>query len=177
MDDYNFSLSLLDKFFSQKKIQNSLKRFSEKNITGWEIWIQIEFAAFLSSNYGDQIEWYREHSLLPDGRKDKERIRMAADFVFRRKGYKLDCYNVLEFKQHLSPKTCLANMYKDVEKIDKVKSSSIDMRSFWVIGLHDKSRMSKSEIKSYILKNFDDVVEKYILTKYIYNTPYAYTIF
>lgn len=55
-------------------------------------------------------------------------------------------------------------MYKDVLKIEKARESSIDMRSFWVVGIHEKSRMSKSEIKSYLEDKFN-VCKEDIYTK------------
>lgn len=176
MDDYEYSIQLLDNFFSLRKIQRSLTLISDEKITGWEIWLQIEFATYISSAYEDEIKWHREFTILPDGRKEKNRKRFTADFVFRRKGHKLDCYNVIEFKQHPSPKTCFRNMHKDILKIAKAKESSIDMRSFWVVGVHHKSIMSKPEIKEYLDNKFG-INREYIYTKYIPNTSFAYTIF
>lgn len=176
MSDFEFSKSILEKFFSQTKIQKSLDIIFENDITGWEIWLQIEFATFLTIEYGDEIEWYREYEILTDGRKEKLRKKVSADFIFRRKGFKRDSYIVLEFKQNPSPKSCFSNMLKDVDKIEKVKVSDIDMRNFWVVGIHCKDRMTKAEIKKYIRENCEFVGDD-IYTKFISNTNYAFTIF
>ena len=176
MNDFEFSKSLLENFFSQRKIQKSLDIIFENDITGWEIWLQIEFATFLTIEYGDEIEWYREYEILTDGRKEKLRKKVSADFIFRRKNFKKNSYIVLEFKQNPSPRSCFSCMLKDVDKIEKVKVSDIDMRNFWVVGIHCKDRMTKAEIKKYIRENCDFVGDD-IYTKFISNTNYAFTIF
>jgi hypothetical protein len=176
VDDFQFSISLLEDFFAQKKIQHSLATIAYEEISGWEVWLQVEFATFLSLTYGDDLEWKRERQILIDKRKNKNRTRLAADFVFRRKGYAIDRYIVLEFKQHTSPKSCFSNMMKDAEKIRCAKASEIDMRAFWVVGIHPKSSMSKAEIKDYVC-NISIVDRDFVVTKFIPNTNFAFTIF
>ena len=176
MDDFKFSVSLLEDFFSQRKIQQSLEIIWDQDITGWETWLQIEFSTFLIVDHANEIEWYREHQILADRRKNKERTKMSADFIFRRKGFKRDSYIVLEFKQNPSLKACFSRMVKDIEKIDCARASSIDMRNFWVVGIHPKSTMTKTEIKDFVSEKAD-IEKNSVVTRYIPNTNYAFTIF
>lgn len=176
MDDFQFTASLLEGFFAQRKVQNSLVTIWDQDISGWEIWLQVEFATYLSLEHSDSLEWGRECQLLVDRRRNKERTKLAADFIFRRKRHALDRYIVLEFKQNASPKSCFANMMKDIEKIQLAKSSEMDMRGFWVVGVHPKHDMTKAEIKDYLGYQFD-IAREDILTVFIPNTNYAFTMF
>lgn len=101
---------------------------------------------------------------------------MCADFIIRKKGFKKDRYIVLEFKQNPAPKSCFSNMIKDVEKLLRAKSSSLDIRSFWVVGIHLKSEMTKAAIRDCI-SDKTDMDKDSILTTFIPNTEYAFTIF
>lgn len=174
MTDFEFSISVIDNFFEKRKIRRSLSIIGDQGISGWEVWLQIEFATFLSE-FGDEIEWEREREIFTDRRKEKFKNKVAADFILRRKGFKRDRFIVLEFKQHNSLTSCITNMVKDVEKIEKIKESDIDMRSFWVVGVHGRNGMSKSDITDQVFSSVDFVKDVY--TNFIPNTKFAYTIF
>lgn len=174
MDDFEFTVSLLESFFTQNKIQKSLQIIWEEQISGWETWVQIEFATFLSS-FND-IEWLRECSLLPDRRKDKQRTIIRPDFIFRRKGFSKDRYILLEFKQNYSStKQCFRGMFDDIKKISSLRGSSA-IRLFLGVGIHPKAGMSKSEIKDYILE-WVEIDRNLIQTRFIPNTEFAFTAF
>ena len=176
MDDYEFILLLLNNFFGQRKIKKSLTLISEKGVSGWEVWLQIEFATFLAANYDNEIEWHREFKARVDGRTLWGRKMLAADFVLRRKGYKKDEYIVLEFKQNASARKCFSEMIKDIAKINSARRSDMGIRNFWVVGLHPKNDLSKSEIRDHI-SNVTDYDRGCIDTRFIVNTDFAYTIF
>jgi len=174
MDDFEFTVSLLESFFTQNKIQKSLQIIWENQIYGWETWVQIEFATFLCSM--NEIEWLRECSLLPDRRKDKEHTIIRPDFIFRRKGFSRERYILLEFKQNSwSTKQCLRGMFDDIKKISALRGSSA-IRLFLGVGIHPKAEMSKSEIKDYILE-WVKMDRNMIYTKFIPNTEFAFTAF
>ena len=176
MNDFDYTVSLLGDFFYRRKIQHGLSTIWDVGISGWEVWLQVEFSVFLSRYYEGEIEWMREHRLLVDRRKDKERTNLAADFAFRRKGYARDRYIVLEFKQNSSPKQCFSNMLKDVEKVRCARASEMDMRNFWTVGVHPKNPMRKADIKNYLAENAN-VQKESVATRFIPNTNYAFTVF
>lgn len=65
--DFEFLSNLFDKFFSQKYIRNRLNLIEKRNITGWEIWLQVELALFLDE-HENVMEWMREISCSTDRR-------------------------------------------------------------------------------------------------------------
>ncbi len=176
MDDFEFTISLLDSFFAQTKIQKSLQIIKNHSISGWETWVQIEFATFLSSV--NDIECFREFPLLPDRRKDKQRTMIRPDFILKRKGFSKEEYILLEFKQNsLSTKQCFRGMFNDIKKICSLKGSSA-MKLFLGVGIHPKAQMSKAEIKDYILESFEFGLHRdMIQTRFIPNTEFAFTAF
>lgn len=48
--DLDFLLSISQPFFKQIHIKKTLVAIREENITGWEKWLQIEFATFLRNH-------------------------------------------------------------------------------------------------------------------------------
>lgn len=68
--DHEYILDVVAKFFKEKEIKKKFQIIQDSNITGWEIWLQIEFAYFLNG-FDDQPEWYREFSYEYDRRKEK----------------------------------------------------------------------------------------------------------
>lgn len=178
-NDFIFTLSLFEEFFSQKKIQNSLQTINKTNITGWEIWFQVEFATFLENKHNAISEWYREWEYPLDKRKSLKN-KMFIDFLVRQKYAKKDSYIALELKQNISAKTCITNMIKDVNKVTAIRKSSSDIRSFWNIGIYkrisDNHYQDKEKIEKIILSKFN-TEESFIESKYIKNTNFAYTIF
>ena len=88
MDDLEFTFKLLEKFFSQKRIQRTLDECWENDINDWEKWWQLELAMFINDHEEIQV-WGMEEVFLVDGRKgrgrSKNKRRMAIDLSFRRK--------------------------------------------------------------------------------------------
>ncbi|NOZ91214.1 MAG: hypothetical protein GXO60_08035 [Epsilonproteobacteria bacterium] len=175
--DFKFIISLMDGFVKQASIQQTLNTIEMYNITGWEIWFQVEFASYLSKNI-EVAEWYREEQFNIDKRKNNHRNKMAIDFLVRKKRFSRDTFIALELKQHSSIETCITNMLKDVKKILDMKSSENYCRSYWSIGIHPKE--SKKVIKNKISKKEEQCgiyLSEYIEIRFIPNTNFAYTIF
>ncbi len=184
--DFEFICELMDSFTCQAHIQNTFNVIEQEKITGWENWLQVEFATFLS-RYDSVGTWEREQSYYIDGRKRIDKNKAIVDFNVRKKCTKLNRMIALEFKQNTSSKTCITNMISDVQKIEDIRaSSSTCMRSYWVIGIHPRNMNKhhtedKKDIKRRILQKSKctsfGLIEECILTKYIPNTGLAYTIF
>ena len=178
-NDFEFVVKLFENFFAQNRIQKQFQVISKCNITGWEIWLQIEFASFLEEIDVSISEWYREWEYPLDKRKTNK-SKMFIDFLIRQKYAKKDSYIALELKQSLSMKTCITNMIKDVDKVISIRKSTSDIRSFWNIGIHKRissnSYIDNKEIKEIIISKFN-TDNNFIESKYIRNTDFAYTIF
>ena len=127
MDDLEFTFKLLEKFFSQKRIQRTLDECWENDINDWEKWWQLELAMFISDHEEIQ-EWGMEEVFQVDGRKNQGRSKnkqsMAVDLSFRRKGYKKGQFLYLELKQNFNTKTCISHMMKDWDKVMSGRSKS-----------------------------------------------------
>jgi len=57
--DLEFLTSIIRPFFKQAHIKKTLVVILEEEITGWEKWLQIEFAAYLRG-HKDVKHWDRE---------------------------------------------------------------------------------------------------------------------
>ncbi|WP_151803058.1 hypothetical protein [Acinetobacter guillouiae] len=132
--DFEYILDIAAKFFKEKEIKKKFQIIQSSNITGWEIWLQIEFAYFLSG-IDSPPEWYRESSFEYDRRKERIKLKLKPDFLIRKKGWKLDEYMALEFKQDVKPVSCLKKMLSDLDKYSKVRKSNNNLRSIWTLGI------------------------------------------
>jgi len=173
--DFDFTVKLFDNFFSQKRIQKRLNIIREEEITGWEIWWQIEFATYLSTKDESLSEWVREWEYPLDKRRGTSN-KMYIDFVVRQKYAKKGRYIALELKQHLYIKNCIKNMLKDTDKVFSMRKSASDIRSFWNIGIYQEKTMEDEEIQEMIFEHIN-TNENFIQTKKIQNTNFYYTIF
>jgi len=175
--DFKFIVDLIDDFTSQDNIIERLNIIENKNITGWEIWFQVEFASFLS-NHSDIGNWFRECSFAIDGRKDKNKNKMLVDFLIRKKNHKRESYIALEIKQNKSIDSCISKMIEDIIKVKKRVPSSTELRSFWSIGIHPYKNID--EIRYKIEKKQEEkqfTLDKFIEIQQIRNTNFAFTIF
>jgi hypothetical protein len=172
--DFIFIVDLMEEFTKQKTIRDRLNIIEKEDITGWEIWWQIEFASFLS-NHNKIIYWKREFVLPVDKRTNWKKEKMAIDFLIKQKYSKKDKYIALELKQHKSMKQCITKMKIDIKKVNSIKKSYNILRSFWNIGMHKLEKDEKAD------KNINDVLDIVYKdcnhTKHIKNTNFAFTIF
>jgi len=176
--DFEFVSLLLEQFFKQSHIQKRLKLIQFREITGWEIWIQVEFSVFLEGHV-EVAEWDREFKYSVDRRSARHRKHIAIDFVIRRKRSALEQYIALEIKQNLNVSSCIRGMMEDTCKVSLVKGSEYDLRSMWTLGIHPLT--DKDELMDVI----NDYAEQYdvgllkscITTTSIKKTKFAYTVF
>jgi hypothetical protein len=131
--DFKFMTELVSEFFSKKTIRDTLASISDFEISGWEKWLQVEFAKFCMTH--DQIsDWGRELRYELDKRVSKERKSCFIDFFIRQK-YKQSSLGI-EIKQHKSPSSCIKAMITDIAKVDQIKYSQDDLRGIWCFGIH-----------------------------------------
>lgn len=175
--DFEHLNGLLAEFFSSQEIKQKLNIIDQYEISGWEVWLQIEFANLLSQT---EHEWWREWTVDSDLRKKPDRPRQRTDFLLRKKGWTLDSYIGVEFKQNKNPASCIRNMFKDLEKLSKVKLSEIDMRSYWTVGITQS--IDPDTLDQLVDKHISEKIyqtktrSKHIHVAEIENTPYCYVI-
>ncbi|WOR29449.1 hypothetical protein [Citrobacter portucalensis] len=175
--DFDHLSTLAHHFFEREDIRQKLNIIDQYNISGWEVWMQIEFANLLAST---GHEWWREQTLACDLRKNPQRLSVRADFLLRKKGWTQDSYIALELKQNQDPTSCVRNMIADLVKSAKIKRSELDLRSYWTLGVTpkiDKERLDALidyylDEKYYLTKSR----QKHVLLKDIEQTPYCYIV-
>lgn len=133
-DDFQYISTLTKEFFSRRTFRAALNVIRDYEISGWEIWFQVEFARFLAE-HEDQPEWQREARFEFDYRRERYSSFLKPDFIIRKKGTALDRYIALEIKQHVQIGNCLTNMVSDLSKVSRIRRSAIDLRSYWALGI------------------------------------------
>lgn len=172
--DFEFVVSLMDGFVRQPYIIEKLNMIHSNQITGWEIWFQVEFATYLN-NHTSIAEWEREKGFRTDKRKVSAKDKVIVDFVIKQKYAKKTNYIALELKQHNSMATCIKKMQEDIGKIHFALKSDTSFRSFWNIGIHQKEAIDKMNAK---LKQIEhNMFRNCIKVQIIEETAFAYTIF
>lgn len=176
--DFSYIQGLLADFFNEKQIQSGLRLIKDNEIAGWEVWLQVEFARFLSTHYSEP-EWWREVALEYDQRREKERSFLRPDFLIRKKGWRTESYAVLEIKQHPDAGSCMNNMMRDMVKVSKMRQSALDMRTYWALGIFETKE--SEAIKEMLFNKSDEynvqVNNTYHLIRPIPQTPYTYLLF
>lgn len=176
--EFEYVSELVDEFFCQKKIGNSLSIIEQNEITGWEVWLQIELSHFLSQHHS-MPEWWREWPVDFDRRIEKTRTFFRPDFIIRKKGWRKESYVALELKQHPDAGSCFANMLKDIQKVGKARPSSLDIRRMFSLGVH--RRKPNSELRDLIVSRFEaagmEPPTERMVIRYIPGSKYAYSLF
>ncbi len=180
LQDFDFVCGLLDKFCADTRVRSVLKKIGSHDLTGWEKWIQVEFAIFLH-DHDDVADFCREYEYQLDQRK-ANRAKAYADFSFRKKGMSKDVKIILEFKANRKLRACIDGMVADWNKIECVRASDDDIRSFWVVGFHGLDGCKPEEI----LKSVSQMVAEKMSIKLFKNrlkttaigkTGFAVTLF
>lgn len=174
--DFDFICSLMESFFEQELITERLRFIQEKGILSWESWWQIEFFNFCESD-ASVAECYREERYGCDGRKGKQKI-LAIDFLIRKKGADKGEYIGVELKRHNYLCYCFSGMFDDIEKLNKIKETEDDLRSFWCIGVYPKKENIEGEVLDKIneLCKTKEIDIAYQKTCEIHNTSFMMTI-
>lgn len=177
-DDFHFVSELLTAFFRQPSLKSALRVIQAREITGWEVWIQVELARFLSEHETGP-EWYREESLQFDYRIEKTRYFFKPDFIIRKKGAATGRYIALEIKQHRQAGNCVSNMVSDLVKVSKMRRSEIDLRSFWALGIFQTEH--NSDVETIIQSKLEAAGLEFHKTVVAFapigRTPFSYALF
>ncbi|MDC9590148.1 hypothetical protein PSI23_12775 [Xenorhabdus sp. XENO-10] len=125
-------------------------------------------------------EWWREYAFKCDNRKIKDQNHLKPDFILRKKGWALDTYMAVEFKQNTNPTACVRNMVSDLDKISKIRKSEVKLRSIWAVGV--TKGINSTKLDNLVEQYLDDDVyqtksrSKHIQLKQIGETPFYYVI-
>lgn len=134
--DFEFLSNLFDKFFTQKIIRDRLNLIEKTNITGWEVWLQIELSFFLNKQE-NVMEWVREIPCSTDKRVEKLKDKGIIDFWLKERNKSTETMIAIELKQAKSAKSCITAMMKDLNKFHSLKPSEHNcIRTFWCVGVH-----------------------------------------
>lgn len=177
--DFNYIEEVLTDFFSSKNIRNRLNTFDEQEITGWEVWLQIEFASFITTE-NKAFEWNRELRYGCDKRKTAKDF-IKPDFILKKAGWTSGTHVALEFKQNCNPSVCMANMYSDLKKLERIKLSESTLRSAWAVGVTKTDSLDlnilEEKLSDYSASLYNDKkAQKHTLLSPIKGTNYAFII-
>ncbi|ATD64711.1 hypothetical protein ACFPVS_04740 [Neisseria weixii] len=119
--DFEFLKEVLTEFCERQEFIDRLNTIEKTEITGWEIWLQVEFALFLQE-HKRVAEWKREirHSL--DMRKSDYWNNASIDFYIRQKQAR--SFIPLEIKQNRNASSCIKSMSDDIKKFRNIKNST-----------------------------------------------------
>ena len=174
--DFKFIKDLCCSFFRKRSIIKTLNIIDDQRISGWEKWMQIEFAKFCNDRE-DVAEWSREEAYRLDRRTSKRRDSCSIDFSLRQK-FK-QTWVALELKQKNRASNCFKSMIKDVVKINKIRNSDNDIRTTWCFGVHKST--DEKKVKGYVAKygiEFEQPInESYLYSQRIGRSAYSFTLF
>lgn len=174
--DFAFLTDIAQGFFAKKTIKDTLGTISEFDISGWEKWIQIEFAKYCKS-HTDITEWGRELRYELDRRSSKNKATCAIDFLVKQK-YKQSPL-AIEFKQQHSARGCINSMLRDKAKLQKIKFSQDDLRGIWCLGVHTVESVEVVEnLVGFCSRTHKiDIKQDLVFSKQIGRTPFSVTLF
>jgi hypothetical protein len=135
--DFEFVTELATQFFAQRSVRRTLQVIRAQRITGWEKWLQVEFAAFIQDHENVKA-WGREAPYGFDMRIEKARKTCAVDFIIHQK-FK-QSHLALEMKQIDSVSRCTRAMIEDIAKMLTIRRSEFDIRSVWSLGVHQYAK-------------------------------------
>jgi hypothetical protein len=174
--DFAFMTRVSQGFFAKKVIKDTLSLISECEISGWEKWIQIEFAKYCNS-HAEITDWGRELRYKLDRRSSKTKASCAIDLLIKQKHKHSPL--ALEIKQQRSAKGCIKSMLRDKAKLRKVKWSEDDLRGVWCLGVH--AAESPDSIKNLVVfcarEQKIEIKESQIFSRRVGRTEYSVTLF
>lgn len=174
--DFKFLKEVTGSFF-KNRVASRIQSFRVSNLTDFEKWIQVELALHMAQ-MPKKPEVKREHpvSFHLGKARGEARKGMRIDFCIRPHGCLSDWFILLEIKQKWSVQECITHMVNDVRKIYLGRDSGKSARSFWSLGIHQHE--DREVVKSKLLNTGGDWVnEKFIHTRKIPGTDFAYTVF
>ncbi len=107
-------------FLAQPRIKSVITTIMDCNISGWEGWLQVEFAHYLQTEVyknDESCEWYREYKVKSKSNVDDKEGFIIPDFWIKSTecNSEHESYYLIEFKRDNSGKM-LDGIKKDIEK-------------------------------------------------------------
>lgn len=174
--DLEFLISVVKPFFKQAHIKKTLAAIHEDKITGWEKWLQIEFASFVREHESVKA-WGRESRYKLDQRMTRNKLTCSVDFILHQRNK--HSHMAVEMKQVNAMTSCVAAMLRDVKKLQKIKGAEYDIRSVWCLGIHKRALIAdvRREALYYASKHGIEINEDFIVSERIGRTEYSFTVF
>jgi len=170
----DFLISIAHPFFKQIHVKKTLVAIRDDCITGWEKWLQIEFATFLR-NRSEVKDWNREISHALGKRMAKNKSSFAINLVIhqRRKRSNLP----LEIKHGKRMVGCIQGMIRDLKKVNQTKNSEFESRSIWYLGNHPAANRNDvlAEVSYYTKKQGLKLREDFIASERIGNPGFSFS--
>ncbi|AKF37311.1 hypothetical protein LI89_15640 [Yersinia enterocolitica] len=132
--DFIIVRGIVDSFLKDETIRSKLAYISDKKTNDWEKWLQIELEYFMKNKH--QLIVLRETAAIPDKRILKNRYKMYVDIIFRKKRTRINSYIFLELKCTKRVSALLKGIEMDINKVNSIRTTEYDQRSFWCIGFH-----------------------------------------
>lgn len=182
--DFSYVRDRINEFFGRRGVQRALDLIDELEITGWEKWWQVEFAAWLADH--DQIgEWVMEEVFNTDLRRKTDKNSISIDLGFRMKGFSTKEMLFLELKQNNDWRRCIENMLFDVEKVYSAQKYSVSnglmIRNFFVVGVYPTGEATKKDVHDYVQRRAEEldipIEREHLHTKFVTDSPYSVTMF
>ncbi|MGR5258646.1 hypothetical protein ACPV5Q_01630 [Vibrio astriarenae] len=109
-------------FFQEEHVQKTIATIGKCQISGWEGWLQVEFAHYLETKvYGEkkqQFNWYREYKIITKSsiydKSDEQNKYIIPDFWIS-SGPDSNAYYLIEFKRS-NTGAIVREMKVDIEK-------------------------------------------------------------
>ena len=120
----------IKKFINSERVTKVIKTINKTNCSGWEAWLQIEFAYFLSNeaNSENEFEWWREYKIhTVQDEKSNESKFIIPDFWISNTdhGSEENSYFLIEFKRSNNGDV-LKYMKLDIDKwIKHIKADDV----------------------------------------------------
>ncbi len=159
--DFEFSTDLLSSFFKKRDIVKRFQLIEESKLTGWENWLKIELAMYISKQ-PDIAEFGVEWRFNVDQRTStsSKQESAAIDLCFRKKHCAANKFIGVELKQAPSYETCISNIVNDVKKVYSLRKKANDgneLRHLFVLGIFQNQEANQEAIKNRIEKKMEAV--------------------
>lgn len=172
--------TLIQQFFVEDHVVEVLNTISDCSISGFEGWLQIEFAHYLQKQFKDKKHtksWYREYQLVNNVENSEKDKNVIPDFWFSIDEKESE-YDLIEFKQNskCNLKDLETSMQEDCDKYKtlnaKVKCTdqkTYKIRNVYFVGVLPEVTEQKPKPSD------DQISSKLNLTEL--NTPNKFTVY
>lgn len=159
----------LHNFFNQERVRSTIATIKECDITGWEKWLQVEFAHYLQTkiykNDEHEFRWYREYKVISShcDKGDSQKEYILPDYwISSDKGensyylIELKCSNTGSLEAKMAEDVNKWNTY--IEKHGRILACSSDSMEYrnsgvFFVGVDTKHKETEIEARDCVLEH------------------------